>query len=62
MHHIHHEYEHHSHNYGDIVWWDMLFGTYRNPKEFHSTCGFDADKEERLLDMLRFRDVHQGRS
>lgn len=44
MHRIHHEYEKHSHNYGDIVWWDMLFGTYRNPKEFRSirrkNCGW----------------------
>jgi sterol desaturase/sphingolipid hydroxylase (fatty acid hydroxylase superfamily) len=60
MHRIHHEYEKHSHNYGDIVWWDMLFGTYRNPKEFRSTCGFDPDKEQRLGDMLRFKDVHKG--
>lgn len=59
MHRIHHEYEKHSHNYGDIVWWDMLFGTYQNPKEFRSTCGFDNDKEQRLGDMLRFRDVHR---
>ncbi|GAB3799402.1 sterol desaturase family protein [Spirosoma humi] len=59
MHRIHHEYEKHTHNYGDIVWWDMLFGTYRNPKEFRSTCGFDEEKELRLGDMLRFKDVHR---
>lgn len=59
MHRIHHEYEKHSHNYGDIVWWDMLFGTYRNPKEFRSICGFDNEKEQRLGDMLRFKDVHR---
>jgi sterol desaturase/sphingolipid hydroxylase (fatty acid hydroxylase superfamily) len=59
MHRIHHEHEKHSHNYGDIVWWDMLFGTYRNPKEFRSTCGFDNEKEQRLADMLRFKDVHK---
>lgn len=59
MHRIHHEYEKHTHNYGDIVWWDMLFGTYQNPKTFTSTCGFDQEKELRLTDMLRFRDVHK---
>ncbi|AUD01231.1 sterol desaturase family protein [Spirosoma pollinicola] len=59
MHRIHHEYEKHTHNYGDIVWWDMLFGTYQNPKEFRSTCGFDEEKELRLGDMLRFKDVHR---
>ena len=30
MHRIHHEYEKHTNNYGDIVWWDMLFGKYEN--------------------------------
>ena len=59
MHRIHHEYDKHTNNYGDIVWWDMLFGTYDNPKEFKSTCGFDPEKEERLLDMFKFKDVHK---
>lgn len=59
MHRIHHQYEKHSNNYGDIVWWDMLFGTYENPKEFKSTCGFDNEKEQRLLDMIKFKNVHE---
>ena len=59
MHHIHHEYEKHANNYGDIVWWDMLFGTYHSPEKFTTSCGFDPLKEERLLDMLRFKDVHK---
>lgn len=59
MHRIHHEYEKHTNNYGDIVWWDMLFGTYSNPKEFKTSCGFDEDKELRLIDMLKFKDVHK---
>ncbi|WP_338874947.1 sterol desaturase family protein [Spirosoma sp. SC4-14] len=59
MHRIHHEYEKHTSNYGDIVWWDMLFGTYQNPKEFCSICGFDQEKELRLGDMLQFKDVYR---
>jgi sterol desaturase/sphingolipid hydroxylase (fatty acid hydroxylase superfamily) len=59
MHRIHHEYLKHKNNYGDFVFWDMLFGTYDNPPEFASTCGFDDAKEQRLLPMLAFRDVHQ---
>jgi len=58
MHRIHHEYARHQNNYGDIVWWDMLFGTYENPDEFKSSCGFDDEKEQQLLAMLRLRDVH----
>ncbi|MGW8394756.1 sterol desaturase family protein [Pseudoduganella sp. HUAS MS19] len=59
MHRIHHQYGRHKNNYGDIVWWDMLFGTYENPAKFESTCGFDPDKEERLADMLAYKDVHR---
>ena len=58
MHHVHHQYGHHKNNYSDIVWWDMLFGTYENPAEFGATCGFDDAKEQRLLAMLAFQDVH----
>jgi len=59
MHRIHHEYEKHTSNYGDIVWWDMLFGTYSNPKEFTTSCGFDIEKELKLKEMLLFKDVHK---
>ena len=54
MHRIHHEYEKHQNNYGDITWWDMLFGTYENPKEFTSSCGFDPEKRKNLRQCLSF--------
>ena len=56
MHRIHHQYNRHKNNYGDITWWDMLFGTYENPKEWTKTCGFTPQKEEQLIDMLKFKD------
>lgn len=59
MHRVHHQYGRHKNNYGDIVWWDMLFGTYENPKEFKATCGFDENNELRLREMLLYRDVHK---
>jgi sterol desaturase/sphingolipid hydroxylase (fatty acid hydroxylase superfamily) len=59
MHRIHHQHGRHKHNYGDITWWDMLFGTYENPPEWTHTCGFAGDKEERLGAMLMFQDVHK---
>ena len=58
MHRVHHRFNRHRNNYGDIVWWDMLFGTYENPKEWEHGCGFTPEREERLFDMLRYRDVH----
>lgn len=59
MHRIHHQYGRHRNNYGDIVWWDMIFGTYENPREWDKTCGFDDEKEQQLVNMLMYRDVHK---
>jgi sterol desaturase/sphingolipid hydroxylase (fatty acid hydroxylase superfamily) len=59
MHRIHHQHGRHKNNYGDITWWDMLFGTYENPRDWTHTCGFDPAREEQLLPMLAWRDVHQ---
>jgi sterol desaturase/sphingolipid hydroxylase (fatty acid hydroxylase superfamily) len=59
MHRIHHRYNRHRNNYGDIVWWDMLFGTYENPPEFNDACGFDDEKEQQLFRMLAYGDVHK---
>lgn len=60
MHRIHHQHGRHKNNYGDFVWWDMLFGTYENPARFTDTCGFDDALEQQLVPMLLFRDVHKG--
>lgn len=59
MHRIHHEHGRHRNNYGDIVWWDMLFGTYENPVDWQGRCGYDEAQEQRLGDMLMWRDVHR---
>lgn len=58
MHRVHHQYGRHKNNYGDIPWWDMLFGTYENPAEWKHACGFDDALEQQLPAMLAWRDVH----
>lgn len=58
MHRIHHQHNRHKNNYGDITWWDMLFGTHENPEQWVHTCGFDDAQEQRLVDMLLYKDVH----
>jgi sterol desaturase/sphingolipid hydroxylase (fatty acid hydroxylase superfamily) len=58
MHRIHHRFGRHRNNYGDIVCWDMLFGTYENPPMFENTCGFEDFREQQLLPMLAYADVH----
>ena len=60
MHRIHHEAGVHRNNYSDLPLWDMLFGTFENPRHRPVQCGFDATREQRVLDMLRMRDVHRN--
>ncbi|MFL6519857.1 MAG: sterol desaturase family protein [Chthoniobacterales bacterium] len=57
-HRLHHEYRHHTNNFADLPIWDWLFGTLRNRRRFAGRCGFDAWREDRLEDMLAFRDLH----
>jgi sterol desaturase/sphingolipid hydroxylase (fatty acid hydroxylase superfamily) len=58
MHRIHHQRGLHFYNFSDIPLWDMMFGTFRNPKENYKQCGFAIDRELRLKDMLLFRNVN----
>jgi sterol desaturase/sphingolipid hydroxylase (fatty acid hydroxylase superfamily) len=57
-HSIHHELDVHTYNFGDITWWDRLFGTFKEADGFASACGFPLDHEQRLGEMLRFRDMY----
>lgn len=57
-HRVHHKRNYHTNNYSDIPLWDMLFGTYENPHCDVSECGFEPDKEDRIDDIIAFRDVH----
>ncbi|WP_298931967.1 sterol desaturase family protein [uncultured Ramlibacter sp.] len=59
-HSIHHELNVHAFNFGDITWWDRLFGTFKDTEGFAARCGFPQRQEERLADMLRFKDVYAG--
>jgi len=55
---VHHRKGLHYYNFSDLPWWDMLFGTYRNPREFHGECGFEGDAPRRMGAMLAFADVN----
>jgi len=58
MHRLHHKSGHHAHNYSDIVCWDWLFGTYLNPKEPISQCGFEEEAELKIIPMLVGKDLN----
>lgn len=56
MHRIHHKRGHHADNYG-LPLWDMIFGTWRNPREGSVVCGFEESKERMIGEMLMLKDV-----
>lgn len=57
MHRIHHQQGLHHYNYSDLPIWDMLFGTYRNPSIVENKTGFPDDNENRVIDLLRGREL-----
>jgi sterol desaturase/sphingolipid hydroxylase (fatty acid hydroxylase superfamily) len=54
----HHRRGVHAGNYGDLPLWDLLFGTFRNPRRFAGECGFDRPADRRVGAMLALRDVN----
>lgn len=61
-HSIHHQLDLHAFNYGDITWWDRLFGTFRETDEFAERCGFPNGQERYLGRMLFFQDSYESGS
>lgn len=59
MHKIHHQEGKHYNNFSDLPLWDMLFGTYENPKEKKSDpCGFCESRERKFVKILIFQNVN----
>lgn len=54
---LHHERGVHARNYSDLPLWDLVFGTFANPREFHGEVGFRGKAPSRLGAMLAGVDV-----
>ena len=52
----------HAGNYADLPLFDLLFGTFHNPKEFVAESGFYPGASSRVAAMLAFRDVSTPRA
>lgn len=55
---MHHRMGLHAYNYGDLPWWDIMFGSFRNPREFRGACGFESPADRELAAILAWRDVN----
>ena len=58
---IHHQEKVHDYNYSDLPIWDMLFGTFRNPREWDARCGLGEENESRIVEMFLCIDVSKSR-
>jgi len=55
---VHHRLGVHYYNFADLPLWDILFGTFRNPRQFTGECGFENNADLRLAAMVGFADVN----
>jgi hypothetical protein len=58
---VHHQQGHHTSNFSDLPIWDLLFGTFHNPRIAPEDCGFGPDIERRLPDLLLGRRLSVAR-
>jgi sterol desaturase/sphingolipid hydroxylase (fatty acid hydroxylase superfamily) len=56
-HSVHHGRGIHHYNYSDLPLFDILFGTFRNPKEFVAESGFYHGASGKVPQILVFKDI-----
>ena len=54
---IHHARNVHGSNYSDLPLFDILFGTFKNPKTYTHDTGFYDGASARMTEMMLFKDV-----
>lgn len=54
----HHRRGKHAGNYSDLPLWDLLWGSFENPREFEGELGFEPAAARRVSGMLRGHDVN----
>ncbi len=59
-HSVHHQRGVHAHNYSDLPVFDLLFGTFKNPKTFQTESGFYLGASNRVSEMLMAKDISQA--
>lgn len=57
---VHHRRGVHAYNYSDFPPWDMLMGSFRNPRAYHGDVGFEGVQAVRLLPLMAGRDANRS--
>lgn len=61
-HSFHHARGIHQGNYSDLPVFDIIFGTFHNPRKFEHPTGFYEGASSRVSEMLLFKDVSQPKT
>ncbi len=59
---VHHAKGIHKYNYSDLPIFDMLFGTFKNPKGYEHETGFYKGASSKVMEMLTFKDINKIKS
>lgn len=58
-HSLHHAKGIHAYNYSDLPLFDIILGTFRNPKEFVAETGFYDGASSKIKQMILFKDINK---
>ena len=56
---IHHAKGIHAYNYSDISLFDIVFGTFKNPRGYEHETGFYKGASDKVWEMITFKDIHK---
>lgn len=56
---VHHAKGIHKYNYSDLPIFDIIFGTFKNPKGYEHETGFYEGGSNKILEMLLFKDINK---
>lgn len=60
QHGLHHQRDVHGFNYANLPLWDLIFGTFRNPRAWEGVAGFYHGASQQTLRLLLGRDVSRA--
>ena len=59
---VHHAKGIHKYNYSDLPIFDIIFGTFKNPKTYEHETGFYDGASSKIIEMLTFKDINKFKS
>ncbi len=59
---IHHAKGIHAYNYAGITLFDIIFGTFKNPKDYEHETGFYQGASGKIKEMLLFKDIFEKKN